>query len=213
MPKLTKIIVLAGFTNPPEGSTYFHGQLSEETGAITNQESLEETEKALRYLLKDLTEDHPLTQEAVDSIMEFKDMRNLDNLSMSMSWKAIVAEAWVENGVEMDEDYLDMIDKILAGPQPVQIEPLPVNRVDIWFSANVIIEQCLDLLSNLTEQQILDGLRDGTYATTLHHGEDLKLPMVRQVIDNKPVAIIVSQTTDVSGSEAYIDFNLIEEDD
>jgi hypothetical protein len=37
--------------------------------------------------------------------------------------------------------------------------------------------------------------------------------MVRQVIDNKPVAIIVSQTTDVSGSEAYIDFNLIEEDD
>lgn len=213
MPKLTKIIVLAGFANPSEGSTHFHGQLSEETGVLTNQETLEETEKTLRYLLKDLSEDHPLTQEAVDSIMKFKDLRDPDNLSVSMSWKVIVADAWVENGVDFDEDYFDMIDKILAGPQPVQIEPLPENCVDISFIANVIVEQRLDLLSDVTEQQIIDGLRDGTYATTLHHGDDLELPMVRQVVDNKPVAIIVSQTTDVSGSEEYIDFNLIKEDD
>ena len=213
MPKLTKIIVLAGFTNPSEGHSYFHGQLSEVTGVIASQETLEDTEKTLRYLLKDLTQDIPLTQEDVDSIMEFKVIRDPDNLSMSMSWKVIVADGWVENGVEFNENYFDMIDKILAGPQPIQIETLPEKRVDISFIANVIVEQRLDLLADVTEQQILDGLRDGTYVTTLHHGEDLELPMVRQVVDNKPMAIIVSQTTDVFGSEAYIDFNIIKEDD
>lgn len=212
MAKLAKVVLLVGFSFPEKEGDYFAGYLS--TGADTHAmcSTLPETMDMLQTLLKDITSDYPLSSQQLENFLLFADIHE-QNAGQEIWWKIDALDAWVEDDVEFAPEYLDRVNDLIADRPVLSTPSLPENLVDISFIANVIVEQRLDILSDITGQQILDGLRDGTYATTLHHGEDVAIPMVSRVDDGEAVAIIVTQTTDVTGSDSYIDFSLIKEDD
>lgn len=213
MAKLAKVILLVGFSFPANEGDYFAGYLSEGTNVHAMCSTLPETTAMLQDLLKEMSSEYPLTQDHVDALRELTDISNPDNYGQEIWWRRTTMEAWVESGVEFDDSYLETVEQINAPPIPLDFKEIPENRVDISFIAEVIVEQSLDVLADLTKEQIVAGLRDGTYATTLHHGEDEFIPSVIRVSDCEILAIIVSQTTASDSPSTYFDFNLINEDE
>lgn len=76
----------------------------------------------------------------------------------------------------------------------------------LLFSANTtMVQQIVIIEPNLTKEDIVSGLKNGTYATTIAHQQSTNRfqPVIIELPSMKPVANILSQETEDSDYGDY----------